>query len=51
SLALELFSLKPPASYLHFGDLCLLPTEVSPLGFKFSPRQKQFSSVFSSVSG
>ncbi|MEQ2312373.1 hypothetical protein AMECASPLE_030310 [Ameca splendens] len=28
-------------SYLHCGDLCLPPTEVSPLDFKFNPRQKQ----------
>ncbi|MED6271628.1 hypothetical protein CHARACLAT_022205 [Characodon lateralis] len=28
-------------SHLHCGDLCLPPTEVSPLGFKFNPRQKQ----------
>ncbi|MEQ2296800.1 hypothetical protein AMECASPLE_028175, partial [Ameca splendens] len=45
SLALGLFSLKPPAPYLHWGDLCLPPTEVSPLGFKFNPRQKQFGCV------
>ncbi|MEQ2296897.1 hypothetical protein AMECASPLE_029139 [Ameca splendens] len=30
-------------SYLHCGDLCLPPTEVSPLGFKFNPRQKQMA--------
>ncbi|MED6268723.1 hypothetical protein CHARACLAT_025258 [Characodon lateralis] len=28
-------------SYLLCGDHCLPPTEVSPLGFKFYPRQKQ----------
>ncbi|MEQ2242701.1 hypothetical protein ILYODFUR_038782 [Ilyodon furcidens] len=28
-------------SYLRCGDHCLPPSEVSPLGFKFYPRQKQ----------
>ncbi|MEQ2284276.1 hypothetical protein AMECASPLE_019906 [Ameca splendens] len=36
-------------SYLRCGDHCLLPTEVSPLGFKFYSRQKQGEHLLSLV--